>query len=516
MFENIFDPWVKSKEDLEVEKDVTGLHKEDTGKIMSKTVSSNVFDKQKVKVDHIDKEGKLETDVLKQEEQMKELKQKVPLPLFRFDTTHKPKFIQYIKDITNTARVMREDRQEAKWLPLKPYLKIIEDGDIDYLVNLAISRNRESEVIGEKKLNIEVVTCFYEKKLRIKNDIPEDELIDESARPNYVVEKQTIERTFKSFFESISEQNHLKQQGIFKDIEVNLITSAGSTDYGVGYAIEVCYVKPIDYQNWRRGKESYDDLTFASLEEDYQNELLIDDKKLKKEAEKDAEKKAGDEFALQTKEALEELEAIENRIKEQNSINNLTHAQEDEGFGGDEAGDNTGGMGDEQPQNSDPVDDFAGDSGGGDEMSSDEEGMDDGMGGGFGGDEEGGDEFGQDGGEQQEEETNEDKKTQPGMHPFAELNGKKEVIVQLQELQVQVNRITESLKTNDQIDKVFIEKFEKLDEMIEDAVKVATSVNMEDSLLRYSMYLTHFEKLTEILKKKLEQQHSTKPKNEKN
>ncbi len=55
--------------------------------------------------------------------------------------------------------------------------------------------------------------------MRVKYDIPEDKIIDVTSHPNYVTEKESIVKTFKQFFETISEQNTLKQQGVFKDIK---------------------------------------------------------------------------------------------------------------------------------------------------------------------------------------------------------------------------------------------------------------------------------------------------------
>jgi hypothetical protein len=485
MFENFTQRFSSNSLGIEdtVEKELEISKK---GPVLNKTISSNVYDKTKVIVDNLDSDGKLETDVLRQKEELKEAKAKLLLPLYRFESTLKDKYITYIKDIVNTARVLRKDKNNAKWLPIMHYLKIIDWNDIAHLVNLAILRNKNAISTEKKNLEIEVITCFFEKKMRVKYDIPEDRIIQTDNNPEYAMERKNVINTFRKFFNSISEQNKLKQSGVFKDIEVNLVKSEGNEDYGSGLSITVSYNKDIDYQNWRRGKEGYDGY-----------EIIMDDDK-KRYIRENLDQSIEDDVVT----------GEQNNIN--NDINNNFFSLEDEeapttdaNSSGEPTGDgeDTENAGDDDEQSDDPVDDFAGDEsdenvsddsfgGDSDDSNGEQEGGDDSSGGDYGGD----------------SGSNETKKSQPGLHPFAELNGKHKVIKEFKELVAQINRITEPFKNS--VDNPVISKLEELRTIVDDAIGIAFTVNIEDSLLRYSLYVTQYEELVIKLKEYLSK---TKP-----
>ena len=69
-------------------------------------------------------------------------------------------------------------------------------------------------------MEIELVTCYYDKKVRTFLKIPEDELINKTQRPEYFEKVSNIRSSFKQFFEALKEKLNLKNTGINKDIEL--------------------------------------------------------------------------------------------------------------------------------------------------------------------------------------------------------------------------------------------------------------------------------------------------------
>jgi hypothetical protein len=427
------------------------------------------------KIDHMDKDNELAKDV----EQMKKERKAESiqlLPLFKFKEKQQKHFELYCKGLVNASRIERRNHQD-KYLDILKYIKIVDYIDINFLVDLAILRNKEAYSIETKNIEIEVVSCFYEKKLRVKYDIPEDLIINVDEHAEFAEEKKKIFTQFYNFYKAIENQTPLPGKGLNKDIEVELVKSTGSDDYGAGFAIVVRYTKKIDYLNARRGRESYDLFALESLDKEFINSLS----------------------------SILSTEAIADGMTEENE----GEGGDDETSGGDM--DEMGNDGDDESDPNESPDDRTGegDDGttGGDDDMGDFGGGDDFGGGGEEGDEESGGDTGGDSGGSDFGGDSSTAETKPGDNPFRDKNAQAKVAGELKELLTQIEKVItviddlpNTTKSNIDLQKIIGTKLNDLQSIVRDSLKLAFITPAEDSLLRYAMYLTRFNELMDQIK----------------
>ena len=446
------------------------LGTEEKREVMNKTVSvSTDPSEEKIKVDHLDSDNSMEKDILKQRKAERDVTGTVALPLFRFEEKQKKEIVDKIKEIVEFAAKEIKDNIGGPYTPLFRYVDVLKSSEVNYKVELVVSRNKELFNTSEKEFEIEVITCFVDKKLRVRFDIPEDKPIDEKVDVDYSSAKKAIYNAFVKLYQSIINTIQIKKSGTEKDMEIKLIESAGYEDHGTGYSIIFKYNKLIDYSNYRRGKEDYG-MYESALDEDF-------------------------------KKSLEDEKKIHN-IEEQISISPSRSAEaiadgmtEDSS---DENSENQEGSDDNEPENEDQNeedldnDDFEG----GDE--GEDAGMDE-------GDDSMNDDSSEDSSDASTSEPEEPKIA--GKNPFAEINKRDKLSIELRELKDQIDKVL--LKLGQFKSNVVVKKLIELDSIVEDALKNAYTVPLQDSLIRYSMYVVQFEDLISELAKYFESGKST-------
>ena len=99
---------------------------------------------------------------------------------------------------------------------------------------------------------------------------------------------------------------------------------------------------------------------------------------------------------------------------------------------------------------------------------------------------------------------------QAGSNPFADINSRERITNELQELKSEVDKALVKLEQFKQ--SVLVGKLRELSGFIEDALKNTYIVKVEDSLIRYNLYVTQFEDLVKALKRSFEKQRLQKKK----
>lgn len=446
------------------------LGTEEKREVMNKTVSvSTDPSEEKIKVDHLDSDNSMEKDILKQRKAERDITGTVALPLFRFEEKQKKEIVDKIKEIVEFAAKEIKDNIGGPYTPLFRYVDVLKSSEVNYKVELVVSRNKELFNTSEKEFEIEVITCFVDKKLRVRFDIPEDKPIDEKVDVDYSSAKKAIYNAFVKLYQSIINTIQIKKSGTEKDMEIKLIESAGDEDHGTGYSIIFKYNKLIDYSNYRRGKEDYG-MYESALDEDF-------------------------------KKSLEDEKKIHN-IEEQISISPSRSAEaiadgmtEDSS---DENSENQEGSDDNEPENEDQNEEDLGN----DDFEGGDEGEDAGM-------DEGDDSMNDDSSEDSSDaSTSEPEEPKiAGKNPFAEINKRDKLSIELRELKDQIDKVL--LKLGQFKSNVVVKKLIELDSIVEDALKNAYTVPLQDSLIRYSMYVVQFEDLISELAKYFESGKST-------
>ena len=446
------------------------LGTEEKREVMNKTVSvSTDPSEEKIKVDHLDSDNSMEKDILKQRKAERDVTGTVALPLFRFEEKQKKEIVDKIKEIVEFAAKEIKDNIGGPYTPLFRYVDVLKSSEVNYKVELVVSRNKELFNTSEKEFEIEVVTCFVDKKLRVRFDIPEDKPIDEKVDVDYSSAKKAIYNAFVKLYQSIINTIQIKKSGTEKDMEIKLIESAGDEDHGTGYSIIFKYNKLIDYSNYRRGKEDYG-MYESAFDEDF-------------------------------KKSLEDEKKIHN-IEEQISISPSRSAEaiadgmtEDSS---DENSENQEGSDDNEPENEDQNEEDLGN----DDFEGGDEGEDVGM-------DEGDDSMNDDSSEDSSDaSTSEPEEPKiAGKNPFAEINKRDKLSIELRELKDQIDKVL--LKLGQFKSNVVVKKLIELDSIVEDALKNAYTVPLQDSLIRYSMYVVQFEDLISELAKYFESGKST-------
>lgn len=427
--------------------------------VMNKTIfASSDKSEPTVKVDHLDSNNEMEKDAAKVMKSERDVTATLPLPLFRFEEKQKPELITILKEVSRIATEMMKENEGAKWTSLIGYIKVQEEKDIKYLLDLNISRNKELYNSSPKEVEVEIVTCFYDKKLRVEFNISEDELANESDHEKFFAKKRAIRAKFNEFFEELVETVGLKETGFEKDVKILIKNSEGSEDFGAGLAIVVKYEKPIDYANQKRGKEDYDPIALQFIDKDFAQSI---------------EEQNSINLVL-GEEAIAEGMA-EGSDSENNEDNNDENEQNEE----ESSGDNDFGGGDD-------------DDAGGDEME-DDEFSDDGEG------------EGEDGEESDSSSDSGSSSTQPkqpaGQNPFADINSREAICEELKELKEQIDKALIKLaqfKSNG-----VVTKLEKLSKEVEDALKSAYVAPIADTSIRYNLYLVQFGDLINSLQQSL-------------
>ena len=442
---------------------------EEKREVMNKTVSvSTDPSEEKIKVDHLDSDNSMEKDILKQRKAERDVTGTVALPLFRFEEKQKNEIVDKIKEIVEFAAKEIKENIGGPYTPLFRYVDVLKSSEVNYKVELVVSRNKELFNTSEKEFEIEVVTCFVDKKLRVRFDIPEDKPIDEKVDVDYSSAKKAIYNAFVKLYQSIINTIQIKKSGTEKDMEIKLIESAGDEDHGTGYSIIFKYNKLIDYSNYRRGKEDYG-MFESALDEDFKKSL--EDEKNSHNIE--------EQISISPSRSIE---AIADGMTEDSS---------------DENSENQEGSDDNEPENGDQNEEDLGN----DDFESGDEGENEGM------DE--GDETNDDSSEDTSDSSTSksEKPTITGKNPFAEINKRDKLSIELRELKDQIDKVL--LKLGQFKSNVVVKKLIELDLIVEDALKNAYTVPLQDSLIRYSMYVVQFEDLISELAKYFESGKST-------
>jgi hypothetical protein len=405
-----------------------------------------------VKIDKLKTNKEFITDIETELNKDKE-KNKVEsdLPLFRFEDKYKPLCIDYMTQIVTKCREIRKNNQD-KYKILQPFLFIDEPKDIEHKLNLEIMRNKTDLNNKDNTLKIEIITCFYEKKLRVKYNIPEEAITDDNKLYNkYNEEVTNILKSFKELYQEIV--NNITS---IPNSTLRIIDSVGTEDYGIGISIIFEFIKKIDYNNTRKE---------ISSEELFLDEMTDNEK---------------EQFnILKQKKLLLSVEAGDDTSEEEDMLDDAESTEDDSGNIEDD----------------------------GDNMS--EDGGEDDMG--FGGDEEGSNdendnEFGGGNDNNESEEKNELE------HPFADINSKSKAAVEIRELLNQINKTLEAIESLN-INSVVVKKLVDFKAIVTDALKIAYIQPIEQSLIRYSMYVKQFKNLvnelkTEVLKNKEKTKHA--------
>lgn len=437
------------------------LGTEEKREVMNKTVSvSTDPSEEKIKVDHLDSDNSMEKDILKQRKAERDVTGTVALPLFRFEEKQKKEIVDKIKEIVEFAAKEIKDNIGGPYTPLFRYVDVLKSSEVNYKVELVVSRNKELFNTSEKEFEIEIITCFVDKKLRVRFDIPEDKPIDEKVDVDYSSAKKTIYNAFVKLYQSIINTVEIKKSGTEKDMELKLIESAGDEDHGTGYSIVFKYNKLIDYSNYRRGKEDYG-MFESALDEDFKKSL--EDEKNSHNIE--------EQISISPSRSAE---AIADGMTEDSS---------------DENSENQEGTGDNEPENEDQNEEDLGN----DDFEGGDTDMDE-------GDDSMSDDSSEDSSDSSTSEPEEPKIA--GKNPFAELNKRDKLSIELRELKDQIDKVL--LKLGQFKSNVVVKKLIELDSIVEDALKNAYTVPLQDSLIRYSMYVVQFEDLISELAKYFE------------
>ena len=446
------------------------LGTEEKREVMNKTVSvSTDPSEEKIKVDHLDSDNSMEKDILKQRKAERDVTGTVALPLFRFEEKQKKEIVDKIKEIVEFAAKEIKDNIGGPYTPLFRYVDVLKSSEVNYKVELVVSRNKELFNTSEKEFEIEVVTCFVDKKLRVRFDIPEDKPIDEKVDVDYSSAKKAIYNAFVKLYQSIINTIQIKKSGTEKDMEIKLIESAGDEDHGTGYSIIFKYNKLIDYSNYRRGKEDYG-MYESAFDEDFKKSLE-DEKKIHN---------------------IEEQISISPSRSAEAIADGMTEDSSDENSENQEGSDDNGPENEDQNEEDLGNDDFEG----GDE--GEDGGMDE-------GDDSMNDDSSEDSSDASTSEPEEPKIA--GKNPFAEINKRDKLSIELRELKDQIDKVL--LKLGQFKSNVVVKKLIELDSIVEDALKNAYTVPLQDSLIRYSMYVVQFEDLISELAKYFESGKST-------
>lgn len=437
---------------------------EEKREVMNKTVSvSTDPSEEKIKVDHLDSDNSMEKDILKQRKAERDVTGTVALPLFRFEEKQKKEIVDKIKEIVEFAAKEIKENIGGPYTPLFRYVDVLKSSEVNYKVELVVSRNKELFNTSEKEFEIEVATCFVDKKLRVRFDIPEDKPIDEKVDVDYSSAKKAIYNAFVKLYQSIINTIQIKKSGTEKDMEIKLIESAGDEDHGTGYSIIFKYNKLIDYSNYRRGKEDYG-MFESALDEDFKKSL---------EDEKNSHN-------------IEEQISISPSRSAEAIADGMTEDSSDENSENQEGSENN------EPENEDQNEEDLG--------NDDFEGEDDRD---IGSDEEDNsmnDDSSEDSSDTSTSETEKPKIV--GKNPFAEINKRDKLSIELRELKDQIDKVL--LKLGQFKSNVVVKKLIELDLIVEDALKNAYTVPLQDSLIRYSMYVVQFEDLISELAKYFE------------
>ena len=185
---------------------------EEKREVMNKTVSvSTDPSEEKIKVDHLDSDNSMEKDILKQRKAERDVTGTVALPLFRFEEKQKKEIVDKIKEIVEFAAKEIKENIGGPYTPLFRYVDVLKSSEVNYKVELVVSRNKELFNTSEKEFEIEVVTCFVDKKLRVRFDIPEDKPIDEKVDVDYTSAKKAIYNAFVKLYQSIINTLQIKK-----------------------------------------------------------------------------------------------------------------------------------------------------------------------------------------------------------------------------------------------------------------------------------------------------------------
>lgn len=447
---------------------------EEKREVMNKTISASTDPTEEtVKIDHLDSDNSLEKDILEQRKAERDVTGTVALPLFRFEEKQKEEIINVIKQISEVASEEVKNNIGGPYTPLFGYIDVLKGKDIQFKVDLTISRNKEVFNTSAKEFEIEVVTCYIDKKLRVRFNLDEDKIIDEKVDVEYAGAKESIHKALIKLYQEIINRINLKKTGTEKDMEILLKESAGDEDYGTGWSIYLKYNKLIDYTNTRRGKEEYE-MFFDILDKDFSNSL----------------------------ESTENLPIIEEQI----SINDFSRSSEAIADGMSENGSDESSDNSEDQENDDSTNNESEDLDGSDADTGDDEAFDDeGM-----GDEEGDEtDESSDSSESDTSSSESSSKEKPitGKNPFTDLNSRNKISVELNELKDQIDKVL--IKLNQFKSNVVVKKLIELDSFVEDALKNSYTVPLQDSLMRYSLYATQFEDLISELTKYFESNKST-------
>jgi hypothetical protein len=188
-------------------------------------------------------------------------KEDMSVPLFRFREKYVPFLKTFIFATIEAAKELRLNDNGIKYGPILNYIKIMDRNDVEHLINLALMRNKEAMAQEEKKLDFEVITCFYEKKLRVKYNIAEDVIVTVETHEEYAKEKELIDKTFDAFVNEIMELVGVKDLDgvpLIKFCSWVMRKSVGTDDFGTGHALVLYYEHKIDYSNDKRSQEMYD------------------------------------------------------------------------------------------------------------------------------------------------------------------------------------------------------------------------------------------------------------------
>lgn len=430
--------------------------------VMDKTVSVSTDPAdEKVKVDHLDSDNELEKDIIKQRKAERDVTGTVALPLFRFEDKQKKEVINVMKQAVEIATEEVKNNVGGPYTSLFGYVKVLPQKDIEFKVDLTISRNKEIFNTSAKEFEIELVTCYFDKKLRIKYNISEDKVVDEKVDVEYANTKRSIRIAIEKLTNVIIDRLKLKSTGTERDISIYYAESSGEEDYGTGYSIFLKYNKLIDYSNYRRGKEGYSLYSFI-LDEDF----------LK---------------SLENVQSIEEQLNI-NPVKSTEAIADGMSENSDEGEDEEDSGEDNSEEIDAGDASSDEGDDAGGDFG---DEGGDEEGEEEGD---MGGDEGSSDDSSSDSG------SSDEKPKTAGKNPFAEINSKEKVSAEFSKLKDQIDKVL--IRLNPLKSTVVVKKLVELDSLVEDALRNSFSVPLQDSLIRYTLYLTQFDDLiTELFKR---------------
>lgn len=432
--------------------------------VMDKTVSVSTDPAdEKVKVDHLDSDNELEKDIIKQRKAERDVTGTIALPLFRFEDKQKKEVVNVMKQAVEIATEEIKNNIGGIYTVLFGYVKVLPEKDIGFKVDLTISRNKEIFNTSAKEFEIELVTCYFDKKLRIKFNISEDKIVDEKVDVDYANVKRSIKIAIEKLTNAINDRLELKSTGTEKDISIYFAESSGEEDYGTGYSIFLKYNKLIDYSNYRRGKEEYNLYSF-----------LLDDAFLKK---------------LENAHSIEEQLNINLEKSLEAIADGMSENSEEGDNSEDESGENNSEENDAEDASSDEGDDAEVDAGDeGDEEGGEGEGD-------MGEDEGSSDDSSSDSG------SSESKPKVSGKNPFAEINSKEKVSTEFSELKDQIDKVLKRL--NPLKSTVVVKKLVELDSLVEDALRNSFTVPLQDSLIRYTLYLTQFEDLISELVKRI-------------